>query len=45
MVVVDGLDVRPGQMAANLAAANLGDDVGEAPALASAALKQWRAGR
>jgi 3-carboxy-cis,cis-muconate cycloisomerase len=43
--VAEGLDVRPDRMAANLAAAQVGVDVGEAPALARRAIEAWRDGR
>jgi len=41
-VVVGGLEVHADRMAANLAAAGLGEDIGEAPALTAAALQAWR---
>jgi 3-carboxy-cis,cis-muconate cycloisomerase len=41
-VVVGALEVRPERMAANLAAAGLAEDMGEAPALTAAALEAWR---
>jgi 3-carboxy-cis,cis-muconate cycloisomerase len=44
-VVAEGLDVHPERMAANLAAARAGGDVGDAPALTALALQAWRAGR
>jgi 3-carboxy-cis,cis-muconate cycloisomerase len=43
--VAEGLDVDTARMAANLAAAQVGDDVGEAPALATRALAAWKSGR
>ncbi|CAN7391674.1 3-carboxy-cis,cis-muconate cycloisomerase [Phenylobacterium sp. LjRoot225] len=40
--VAEGLEVHPDRMAANLAAAAVGDDVGEAAALVASALQAWR---
>jgi 3-carboxy-cis,cis-muconate cycloisomerase len=43
--VAEGLEVHPERMAANLAAAGVGEDVGESPALVARALESVRAGR
>ena len=40
--VAAGLEVRPERMAANLAAAGVGGDLGESPALTARALDAWR---
>jgi 3-carboxy-cis,cis-muconate cycloisomerase len=42
--VAEGLEVDTQRMAANLVAAQVGDDVGEAPALVARALTAWRTG-
>jgi 3-carboxy-cis,cis-muconate cycloisomerase len=42
--VAGGLEVDTARMAANLATAMVGDDVGEAPALTARALAAWKAG-
>jgi 3-carboxy-cis,cis-muconate cycloisomerase len=43
--VAEGLEVDTARMAANLAAAQVGSDFGEAPALVARALAAWKAGR
>jgi 3-carboxy-cis,cis-muconate cycloisomerase len=43
--VAEGLEVDVARMAANLAAAKVGDDVGEAPRLVARAIAAWKAGQ
>jgi 3-carboxy-cis,cis-muconate cycloisomerase len=45
VAVVEGLELDAQRMAANLAAARVGDDVGEAPALVDRALAAWKTDR
>jgi 3-carboxy-cis,cis-muconate cycloisomerase len=45
VAVMEGLEVDTERMAANLAAAKVGEDVGEAPALVARALAAWKTGR
>jgi 3-carboxy-cis,cis-muconate cycloisomerase len=44
LVVVEGLEVHTDRMAANLAAADIGEDVGEAGRMVDSALATWRNG-
>ena len=44
VVVAEGLEIHPDRMAANLAAAAVGEDLAEAPAMVRRALEAWKAG-
>jgi 3-carboxy-cis,cis-muconate cycloisomerase len=45
VAVAEGLEVDAQRMAANLAGAKIGDDIGEAPALTARAVAAWKTGR